>query len=325
MKRYRIFLEGVAWTRSRQHEAAAAFRKALSGQWPGKAPHTEPLQPRLRYVWTTARLEQPSHRQSRCKPTLASRGNPLAAVFGAPPRRPIRFVLAALVAVVMGLPAAADGWQRPDYFGRAGAAAPPPSPVAVGWTAPPQEGWGITRFDRPAPSAHRPFRLIPGTVAEQLGQLVAHAESPHLGYDAVIRSARVLPPARPTRMTLGGIRQWIADTPGQHHAIGRYQIIPSTLAMLQRRLGLADSTLFDRATQDRMAAALYRDAGIGDWLAGRLSAEAFMDNLARIWAGFPLGNGRSAFHGIAGNRATVTRAFFRSQIAAIASRGAGNG
>jgi hypothetical protein len=225
----------------------------------------------------------------------------------------------------MGLPAAADGWQRPDYFGRAGAAAPRPSPVAVGWTAPPQEGWGITRFDRPAPSAHRPFRLIPGTVAEQLGQLVAHAESPHLGYDAVIRSARVLPPARPTRMTLGGIRQWIADTPGQHHAIGRYQIIPSTLAMLQRRLGLADSTLFDRATQDRMAAALYRDAGIGDWLAGRLSAEAFMDNLARIWAGFPLGNGRSAFHGIAGNRATVSRAFFRSQIAAIASRGAGNG
>lgn len=58
---------------------------------------------------------------------------------------------------------------------------------------------------------------------------------------------------------------------------------------------------------------------------GRLGDEAFMDNLARIWAGFPLRNGRSAYHGIAGNRATVSRAFFRAQIAAIRTTRAGHG
>jgi len=35
-----------------------------------------------------------------------------------------------------------------------------------------------------------------------------------------------------------------------------------------------------------------------------------MDNLALIWAGLPQADGRSAYHGYAGNRATITRTRF---------------
>lgn len=121
-------------------------------------------------------------------------------------------------------------------------------------------------------------------------------------------------------MTLGEIRRWIAATPGQQHAIGRYQIIPAILDSLVRRTGLPPETLFDAAVQDRLGNLLIHDAGYAEFAAGRLTPERFMDNLARIWAGFPLASGRSAYHGIAGNRATVTRAFYADQMRQIFPR-----
>ena len=46
-----------------------------------------------------------------------------------------------------------------------------------------------------------------------------------------------------------------------------------------------------------------------------------MDNLARIWAGLPLPSGKSAYHGYAGNRATITRAFYAEQMGRIFGNG----
>jgi hypothetical protein len=51
-------------------------------------------------------------------------------------------------------------------------------------------------------------------------------------------------------------KQWIAA--GRLHAVGRYQIVGDTMISLVKRLGLPRDTLFDEATQDRLALELVK-------------------------------------------------------------------
>ena len=197
------------------------------------------------------------------------------------------------------------------------------------------DGWAVTHgtlgkwvaldaFERSLPGKARPreaaFRLPAGSEIEQLYALIAFAEAPALGYDAIHHSAKTRPSKKPTQMTLGEIHAWIDATPGQHHAIGRFQIIPSTLARLQSRLGMDGSVPFNRPTQNRMASLLIADAGYHEFRAGHLSLSGFMDDLAKVWAGLPTADGRSHYHGYAGNRATISRAFYAKQMALIFER-----
>lgn len=186
--------------------------------------------------------------------------------------------------------------------------------------------WGTSRgfaqSARPAPAAAvvpfvRSFGQSGGAQMDRLLSLISAAESPRLGYDSVVLSARIRPSKPPSQMTLDEITAWVRATPGQHHAIGRYQIIPATFQRVQRALGLSGSTIYNRRTQDMMGRYLVAEAGYSDFLAGRISRGQFMDQLAKVWAGFPLANGRSAYHYIAGNRATISRANFEAQMAAI--------
>lgn len=144
----------------------------------------------------------------------------------------------------------------------------------------------------------------------QLFSLIASVEAPIGQYDAVHHKARVMPPAPPTQLRLSQIFEWIEATPGQFHAIGRYQFIPDTLAWLVEREGIDGNARFSRSLQDRLANCLIDDAGYAAFLEGRMPANDFMDSLARIWAGLPMRNGRSAYHGLAGNRAQITRAAY---------------
>ncbi|MBK1635974.1 hypothetical protein CKO19_09535 [Rhodovulum adriaticum] len=156
-----------------------------------------------------------------------------------------------------------------------------------------------------------------GAVARHLRDLIARAEAGPKGYDAVQHGARVAPPRPPTALTLAEIEEWIAATPGQPHAIGRYQVIPATLRRLARALDLEPQTRFSPAMQDRMADRLLAEAGLAAALAGRMSRADFMHNLARIWAGLPTASGRSHYAGVAGNRATMTWAQFEAGMAKI--------
>jgi muramidase (phage lysozyme) len=107
-------------------------------------------------------------------------------------------------------------------------------------------------------------------------------------------------------MTIGEIYRWIDRTPGQPHAIGRYQFIPSTLRSLVRQAGLSNNDRFTSAVQDGLADILLVDAGFNAFKKGKISRHRFMENLARIWAGFPTSNGRSYYHGYAGNKAVIS-------------------
>lgn len=155
-----------------------------------------------------------------------------------------------------------------------------------------------------------------GPVAH-LRDLIASAEAGPDGYDAIQHGAQIRPQKAPTQMTLGEILQWIEDTPGQPHAIGRYQIIPSTLRHLIEKEGLTAQQPYDPSLQDRLADVLMTEAGLQAFLAGEMGRSAFMDRLARVWAGLPTANGHSHYHGYAGNKATITRARFAAQMARI--------
>lgn len=162
-----------------------------------------------------------------------------------------------------------------------------------------------------------PFSGTGTTPVDRLLALIARAEAGSAGYDAVQHGARVRPAKRPTDMTLGEIYQWIEDTPGQPHAIGRYQFIPPTLRRVARVRGFGPETQFTPGVQDALALVLLEDAGLSRFQQGEMERRAFMHNLARIWAGLPLPNGRSYYQGHAGNKATMTWAAFDGGMEAI--------
>ncbi|QEP30415.1 glycoside hydrolase family 104 protein [Pukyongiella litopenaei] len=286
----------------------------------------------LRYVWSfhearRAELASPGQSRQGCIGRTPANEEARSAAAPFPVRVALGLALGLLTAPLTGGPAIAGEWRS---FSSVDASTARQTGVRVARAPAPDEwggfgaqsGWvAMDRFERDRPGKARPdlnrFRLPEGSKLDRLYALIALAESPRAGYDAVHGSARRRPPAKPTALTLGQIKRWIRATPGQHHAIGRFQIIPSTLVALQRRLSLPDGTRFDRATQDRMAALLLADAGYDDVIGGRLPLAGFMDRLAHIWAGLPLASGKSAYHGHAGNRATITRAFYARQMRAI--------
>lgn len=160
-------------------------------------------------------------------------------------------------------------------------------------------------------------RLDGNSPVARLLSLIALAEAGSAGYDAVQYGATVRPSRRPTDLTLGEIYDWIDATPGQPHAIGRYQFIPSTLRDLAAQKGLGRDTGFSPTVQDQLALVLLQNAGLSAFEAGALNRETFMRNLARIWAGLPLPNGQSYYEGYAGNSAAMSWGDFEAGIARI--------
>lgn len=205
-----------------------------------------------------------------------------------------RIVGAGLLAVLPGGAFAGDAWIRGSSFG---------SDVkhAAGWSqsgfaASPEVSWGAADVQGDHGSVSR-FVFDPSlSPLANLRNLIAAAEAGAGGYDAVAYGADVSPPARASTLRLGEVRAWVQATPGQNHAIGRYQIIPKTFERLAKATASADEATFDRSLQDRWANVLIEEAGYTAFLGGDISPDVFMDRLAQIWAGLPLGDGRSPAH-----------------------------
>ncbi|SEM49052.1 hypothetical protein SAMN04488003_101294 [Loktanella fryxellensis] len=165
----------------------------------------------------------------------------------------------------------------------------------------------------------RSMPVLPGggDTADRVRHLIAAAEAGPAGYDAVQYGARVKPGRPPTALTIAEIYAWIDATPGQPHAIGRYQFIPPTLRRLVDITGIDPRAQFTPQVQDALADVLLAEAGFADLTAGRIDRVAFMNNLAKIWAGLPTSNGRSYYHGYAGNHATMTWARYDAEMRTI--------
>lgn len=182
-------------------------------------------------------------------------------------------------------------------------------------------------FFAPLPERAMPGRAVPPlagtTPAARLLSLIAEAEAGRMGYDAVQYGARIRPAKLPTRMTLGEIYTWIEATPGQPHAIGRYQFIPATLRRVARLKGYGPEVRFSPGVQDQLAMVLLEDAGLSRFRAGTIPRRTFMRNLAKIWAGLPLPNGKSYYEGYAGNKASMSWVRFEAGMARIWPAGVG--
>ena len=166
-------------------------------------------------------------------------------------------------------------------------------------------------------AARRGLNGPAGAQAERIRHLIGRAEAGRDSYDAIQHGARIRPTRPPTQMTIAEIFAWIAATPGQHHAIGRYQFIPETLRRLVAELRVPPDAVFSPIVQDRLADRLLEEAGLHAFLAQEMDRTSFMNNLARIWAGLPTSSGKSFYHGVAGNRATMTWAEFTAEMARI--------
>ncbi|GAB5432345.1 MAG: hypothetical protein EpisKO_17150 [Epibacterium sp.] len=158
-----------------------------------------------------------------------------------------------------------------------------------------------------------------GVDVAEIMNVIASAEAGRANYDAVQHGAKIKPPAKPTDMTLLEIYTWIDATPGQPHAIGRYQFIPATLRRLVKHQGVPLGRKFNKSLQDQLAHQLIEEAGLSQFKAGEISQTKFMNNLAKIWAGLPTSNGKSYYHNYAGNRATVTWDTYKARMDAIFS------
>lgn len=93
-----------------------------------------------------------------------------------------------------------------------------------------------------------------------------------------------------TDMSIAEVLKWQAEFVKQGNlssAVGRYQIINTTLLGLVERLGIDQRQKFNEATQDRLAIALLERRGSEEYINESLTREEFAANLAKEWAGLP--------------------------------------
>lgn len=98
---------------------------------------------------------------------------------------------------------------------------------------------------------------------------IAGTESGKAAYDAVLGNGRYGTPSKPvSTMTLDeafAFGRQVRARHGSSSALGRYQIVGTTMRAAQKALGIDGSATFDPAMQDRMARWIARNQGLGAW------------------------------------------------------------
>lgn len=149
--------------------------------------------------------------------------------------------------------------------------------------------------------------------------LIGSAEAPQ-GYGQVHSRIQNLLPKPLEEMTVGEVLAWqgeVARGGAISTAAGRYQVINKTLEEAVSSAGIALTDRYDKHTQDRVGSYLLRKRGYDDWVAGSLSNDEFINNLAKEWAGLPVATdgqghkravkrGESFYEGFNTNSATVS-------------------
>ena len=93
-----------------------------------------------------------------------------------------------------------------------------------------------------------------------------------------------------TEMTIAEVLDWqkkFISKGSPSSAVGRYQIINTTLSGLVTALSIDLSQRFDEKMQDKLAIALLERRGGEQYINNELSDKDFAANLAKEWAGLP--------------------------------------
>ena len=121
-----------------------------------------------------------------------------------------------------------------------------------------------------------------------------------------------------TSMTVADVIKFQSTMKGsgkESTAVGKYQIIKSTMEGLVASGAIRAGDIFNSATQDRAAMALLKQRGSDAFQSGKLSIEQFADSLAKEWASLPMANGQSYYAGVGSNKSLVGRNEFLSAFA----------
>lgn len=111
-------------------------------------------------------------------------------------------------------------------------------------------------------------------------------------------------------------------------AVGRYQMIRTTLEFAVNNSDVNDSDMFTPSTQDKLAMALimHKRPAVGSYL---LSEHDDIDwavyEMAREWASIEYRNGHGYYDGLAGNKAHITRAELSAVLKQVRSGWQANG
>jgi len=100
-------------------------------------------------------------------------------------------------------------------------------------------------------------------------------------------------------------------------AAGWGQIVRTTRRAIEKTLGIGREQLFDEDMQDRMICYLFGLRGIDKWLAGRLSQDTLINNLAQEWASLPTVSGAGFYKG---QRTPITTQRLRDVLAEVRQR-----
>lgn len=102
-------------------------------------------------------------------------------------------------------------------------------------------------------------------------------------------------------------------------AVGRGQIVRTTMRAIRQALPdrFPGTRLYDSDCQDEMICYLLGQRGIDKWLAGRLSLDTLIGNLAQEWASIPKPNGKGHYEG---QNAGVSVSMVKAALAEVARR-----
>ena len=128
---------------------------------------------------------------------------------------------------------------------------------------------------------NRRLAVDPATYA-QLLQLIARAES-NDNYNAHFGNAGNTS-IKFTDMTIGQVLRWQSEFIDQGNvssAVGRYQIINTTLSGLITQFNISTNEKFDAAMQDRLAILLIERRGSQNYVNAELTPEQFAHNLSK--------------------------------------------
>lgn len=100
-------------------------------------------------------------------------------------------------------------------------------------------------------------------------------------------------------------------------AVGRYQETRTTRREIDKVLGRTGTELFNEAGQDEDACYLLGVRGVDKYLAGRLSEDTLINNLAKEWASLPTTSDRGFY---VGQKSAVSSAKVRAVLAEVKTR-----
>lgn len=172
-----------------------------------------------------------------------------------------------------------------EWFGAGPKKPAPPKPKSSQASAPTQ----VSRTAPVSPPVKNLLNQI--TNGEGVGDDVARQHGYLSSYDVPFNYGRFAQQTKPlTQMTLREIDELqtrILNHPENTlnaSPVGRYQIVRSTLRDLKTRLRLNDNMIFDQNLQDRLGMARLEQAGLKDYVDGKISEQAFQRKLAGGWA-----------------------------------------